>query len=90
MRDALEKLTVDDVNKVIRKHLASTDLSVVMITRDAAGLKEKLVADGFSPIKYDADKPEDVLAEDKVIGSLKLGIGSESVRITPAATAYAE
>ena len=90
MRDTLERLTVDDVNKAIRKHLAPTDLSVVMITKDAAGLKEKLVADGFSPIKYDADKPEDVLAEDKVIGGLKLGIVSESVRITPAADAYAE
>jgi len=53
-----------------------------MITKD--------VKDGFSQIKCDADKPGDVLAEDKVIGSLKLGIGSDSVRITPAAHAYAE
>lgn len=90
MRSALERPTVDGVNKAIRRHLAPTGLSVVMITKDAAGLQEKLVADGFAPIRYDAAKPEDVLAEDKVIGSLKLGIAPESVRITPAAAAYAE
>jgi zinc protease len=61
-----------------------------LITRDAAGLKEKLVSDAFSPISYDAPKPQAVLDEDKTIGAMKLGIRADAVRITPAAQAFSE
>jgi len=90
MREGLSKLTLADVNTAIRKHLSARNLSVVFITRDAAGLKEKLVSDAFSPMKYDAAKPQALLDEDQAIGSMKLGIGPDAVRITPAAQAFAE
>lgn len=90
MRDALSKMTVEDVNAAIRKHLSAKNLSVVMITKDAAGLKQALVSDAFSPIKYDGAKSDDVLAEDKVIGSMKLGIKPESVVITPVSSVFAQ
>jgi zinc protease len=83
MRDALGKLTLADVNAAIRRHLSATDLDVVIITKDAEGLRDALVSDAFSPIKYDGEKPADLLAEDKVIGARRLGIKAENVRITP-------
>ncbi|WP_229483476.1 M16 family metallopeptidase [Massilia horti] len=88
MRDGLAKLTVADVNAAIKKHLSAKNLSVVIITKDAAGLKEKLVTDAFSPITYDAAKPQEVLDEDRAIGAMKLDIRPEAVRITPAAQAF--
>jgi zinc protease len=90
MRDRLAKLTVDDVNQAIRKHLSPTNLSVVIITKDAKGLRDKLVADTFSPITYEGEKPADLLAEDKVIGALKLGIPAEKVKITPVEEVFAK
>ncbi|KQQ97674.1 peptidase M16 [Massilia sp. Leaf139] len=90
MRDGLAKLTVADVNAAIRKHLSARNLSVVFITKDAAGLKNALVSDTFSPITYDAAKPQAVLDEDKRIGAMKLGIKAENVRITPAVQAFAQ
>ena len=72
MRNALAKLTRDDVNAAIKRNLSATDLSVVIIAKDAEALHDALVADAFSPIKYDAQKPADILAEDKVIGARKL------------------
>ncbi|HLE55448.1 MAG TPA: pitrilysin family protein [Rhodothermia bacterium] len=83
MRSALQKLTRDDVNRAIKKHLSAKDVHVVVITKDAAGLRDALVADAFSPIKYDAEKPQDLLAEDKVIGAKKLGIAADKVKVTP-------
>ena len=83
MRDRLGRLTLDDVNRAIRTHLSAKDLSVVIVTKDARGLRDKLVSDEFSTIQYDAEKPADLLAEDKVIGARKLGIRSEAVKITP-------
>ncbi len=83
MRDRLKALTLEAVNAAIRKHLSARDLSVVIITKDAKGLKDRLVSDEFSPIQYDAEKPKELLDEDRLIGALKLGIKPESVKITP-------
>jgi zinc protease len=55
-----------------------------MITKDAEGLKQKLVSDEVSTIKYEAEKPQALLDEDKVIGAMKLGIRADAVRIVPA------
>jgi len=88
MRDGLSKLTVADVNRAIKQHLSAKNLSVVIVAKDAAGLKDKLVSDTYSPIKYDGNKPQSLLDEDKVIGALKLGIAPESVRVTPASAVF--
>ena len=90
MRASLEKLTVDDVNKAIQKHLSAKNLSVVFIAKDAARLKEKLLVDAFSPIKYDAKAGKELLDEDQLIGNLKLGIKPEAIVITPAERVFAE
>jgi zinc protease len=90
MRDRLAKLTHDDVTQAIRKHLSPRNLSVVIITKDAKGLKDKLVSDAFSPISYDAEKPADLLAEDKVIGARKLAISAEKVKVTPVEEVFAK
>ncbi|MEH6437655.1 M16 family metallopeptidase [Massilia sp. DD77] len=90
MRDGLAKLSAADVNAAIRRHLSARNLSVVIITKDAAGLKDKLVSDAFSPIAYDANKPQALLDEDKAIGAMKLGIRPEALRITPADQAFAQ
>ena len=90
MRDGLARLSAADVNAAMRKHLSAKNLSVVFITKDAAGLKDKLVSDAFSPISYDATKPQDLLDEDKAIGAMKLGIRPEAVRITPAVQVFAQ
>lgn len=89
MRERLGKLTREDVNAAIRKHLSATNLSVVMITKDAKGLRDALVADAPSPVTYDSEKPKALLDEDAVIGTKKLGIAADKVRITPVADVFA-
>lgn len=89
MREALPKLTLEQVNAVIRKHLNAQDLSIVYITKDAAGLKQALVSDAASTIRYDGERPPAVLDEDKVIGAKKLNIAAEQVTITPIEAVFA-
>ncbi|HVR44878.1 MAG TPA: pitrilysin family protein [Thermoanaerobaculia bacterium] len=90
MRDALSKLTRQDVNRAIRKHLQANSAFVVIIADDAEGLKDALVSDRFSPIEYDADKPAELLAEDKAIGARKLDIDPSDVTITPVDEVFRE
>jgi zinc protease len=82
MREQLAKLTLEDVNRAVRKHIPAEDFHVVFITKDAAGLKERLVSDAVSTVTYDAPKPKAIVEEDKVIGALKLNISPASVTIT--------
>ena len=51
---------------------------------------EKLSSDESSPIQYDAEKPKELLDEDKVIGARKLGIKAENIRITPVEEVFAK
>jgi len=89
MRDGLMKLTREQVNAAIKRHLNGDNLSVVIVTKDAAGLKQALVSDAVSTIAYDGEKPKELLDEDKVIGSVKLGIQASNVKITPIADVFA-
>ena len=89
MRGALGKLTADDVNRAMRKHLSGTDLAVVVITKDAEGLRDQLLSKTPSTIKYDAPKPAELLAEDQVIGALDLGLTPDRIKITPVEEVFA-
>jgi len=89
MRERLAKLTRADVNKAVQRHLSAEKLSVVVVTKDAEGLKKQLLSPDPATIAYDAPKPPEVLAEDKVIGARKLGLTPERVRITPVADVFA-
>ena len=80
MREQYAKLTRDDVNKAIRKYLSAKNLHVVIVTKDAEGLRDQLLKDEFSSIKYDAPKPH-LAEEDKTIGSYKLTIDPAKVSI---------
>jgi zinc protease len=77
------------VNAAIKRHLSASDLSIVFITQDAAALKQALVADEPSSIKYDGEKPASLFDEDRVIGATKLHISPDHVRITPIGEVFA-
>ena len=89
MRDGLAKLTRDDVNAAVKRHLSATDLSFVVVAKDAKGLAEALVADGPTTVSYDAEKPAALLDEDRRIGAMKLGIAPGAVRVTKIEDAFA-
>jgi zinc protease len=90
MRSQYAKLTRDDVNRAIRKYLSAKNLTVVIVTKDAEGLKNQLVGDELSQIKYESDKPKDIVDEDKIIGAYKLNIRPENVKIVPVEDVFAQ
>jgi zinc protease len=88
MRDGLAKLTLEDVNGAVKRHLSAKDLSFVIVAKDARALGDALVADGASTVKYEGEKPAALLEEDRAIGATRLGIRREAVRVTPAADVF--
>lgn len=90
VRDGLAKLTRDDVNRAVRKHLDPANLSFVVVAKDAKGLVEQLLADGVSTVKYESDQPKELLEDDARVGAMKLGLRREAVTITPVDAVFAK
>lgn len=83
MISALNRLTPDDVNRVIRKYLQCENVKFVFITKDAEEMKKRLINNTTSKMVYQAEKPEDILNEDKIIENYKLDFKAEKVNIVP-------
>ena len=80
---AIDKTTVEQVNAAVKKHLQDENLYLVIITQDAAGLKQKLLAGQAASITYAGDRPAALLAEDKVISSLPIKVKESDITILP-------
>ena len=88
MRAELAKLSRERVNEVVRKHLSAENLSIVMVTKDAEGLRNALLSKEPATIAYDAPQPE-LADEDREVGARDLRISPENIRITPVEEVWA-
>lgn len=83
IKAALAKLTRDDVNRAIRKHLRSRDLDIVGVAQDCADLAKKLASADPAPMTYNSPKPDAILQEDKVVERFNLGLKPDNVTVIP-------
>ena len=90
VRDGLGKLTLADVNRVIRENLQTENMQFVFVTKDAEDLRQRLISDQASPITYETDKPQELLDEDATISNAALGIAEDKVTIVKAEQVFQE
>lgn len=83
-QERLPKITLEQVNTAIRKYLNFENVHIVIITQDAQSLRDALVADTPSPIKYAGSKPQEILDEDMIYEIFPLKVKSKNIRIIPA------
>lgn len=88
IREGIERLTLDDVNRALREHLGSEGMALVVVTPNAEDLADRLANDTPSPMTYNAPKPDEIYVEDEVIQQYPLGIGREDIRIIPVAEVF--
>jgi zinc protease len=88
LRKGLAGLTLEDVNRAIRRHLKPGGMQVVIVTKDAKGLRDDIVEHRPSPISYNSPKPKEILEEDKLIESYAIEVKPESVTIRPVAEVF--
>jgi zinc protease len=83
LQAALKKLTHEDVQKAIKKHLRKDRLQIVAISDNAEALRAQLLAGAPSPMKYNSPKPGDILEEDKLVATRNLGLQPAQITILP-------
>lgn len=80
MKAKLRALKADDVNRVLRKYLRTTNLDIAVITKDAEAFQKDLFADASPLPKYDAPKPK-LKVEDEAIARFKLDVQPKNIAV---------
>lgn len=83
LRERVQKLTRKEVNDAIARHIHSNNVFAVVVTEDAAALKDAIVKKSPSPITYDAKQPQKLLDEDKAIVDFDLGLDADDIVVVP-------
>ena len=83
VRDALAKLTVDDVNRAIRQHLTTDRMQIVIITKDPKPFQDAVAKNTPSPIVYNSPKPKEIMDEDAVIQAYRINVKPEQLTVVP-------
>jgi zinc protease len=83
LRGAIDKVTADQVNAAVRKHLRAENMYLVIITADAAAMKQKLLSGAPTGITYSGERSAELLAEDKTISALPIKVGEQDITILP-------
>lgn len=88
MKTQLQRLTLEDVNRAIKERLKSDAMRIVVVTKDAEALRDAIVNNRPSPIKYNSPKSEEITKEDSAIEVYPIKVRPEDVKIVPVATVF--
>lgn len=88
LRAAFARMTRDDVNAAIRRHLHADGLHIAVVGPNAAEFRDALIAGAPSPMAYNSPKSEDVLAQDRIVERLPLPIRPEHCRVVAVGQAF--
>lgn len=87
-RRMMDELTLADVNDAIKRHLQYANLKIAIVTGEAERLRSTLAGDAPTPISYETPKSDAILAEDREIAALPLGLTAERIAVVPVEDAF--
>jgi zinc protease len=88
VKNAMAKLTREDVNNIVKVRLRAKNMVIVAVSKNAEELKRQLTGEDPSPMTYNSPKPEAITEIDKVVERLPLNLKPQNVRIVPAAEVF--
>jgi len=81
VRGALAKLTLEDVNRAIKKYLQADNVKIIVVTKGAEAFKQAAMSGKPSPISYTQPPPKEILDEDKIIETYKMNFNTKRVEV---------
>jgi len=88
LKAQLAKLTLADVNRVIKRYVRTDRLVIAAVTRNGEDLKRQLASDDASPITYNSPKPQEITDEDKLVVKWPLGLKVEDIKVRPVSEVF--
>jgi zinc protease len=88
LKAQLAKLTLADVNRVIKLYIRADRVVVAAVTRNGEELKRQLASQDASPMTYNSPKPAELTAEDKLVVKFPLGLKAEDIQVKPVSEVF--
>ena len=82
-RRIVPKLTRDEVNAAVRKHLKPENMVFALVSEKGDALADALAAGTASPMTYATPKPQSVLDEDQLIQAYPLKLRRDQIKVVP-------
>jgi zinc protease len=83
LKAQLAKLTLADVNRVVKQYIHPDRMTMVAVSKNGEELKQLLASDGPSPMTYNSPKPAEITEEDKVVERWPLQLKAEDIVVRP-------
>jgi zinc protease len=83
LRGSIDQVTPEQVNAAIKTHLQHDNLYIVIITADAAAMKQKILSGQPTPITYSGERSAELFAEEKLIAALPIKAREQDITILP-------
>jgi zinc protease len=83
LKGQLAKLTLDDVNRVIKQYIRPERMTIVAVSKNGEELKRQLASDDPSPMNYNSPKPAEITEEDKIVERWPLKLKAEDIVVRP-------
>jgi zinc protease len=83
LKAQLAKLTLEDVNRVIKRYVRTDRLTIVAVSKNGDALKRELASDEASPMNYNSPKPAEIMEEDKKVERFPLNLKPEDITVRP-------
>ena len=88
LKAQLAKLTLADVNRVIKQYIRTDRLAIAAVTRNGEDLKRQLASEDASPMTYNSPKPREITDEDKLVVKWPLGLKVEDIKVKPVSEVF--
>jgi zinc protease len=88
LKTQLAKLTLKDVNRVIKENIRTDHVVIVAVTRNGEDLKRQLASEDASPMTYNSPKPKEIAEEDTLVVKWPLGVKAEDITVRPVAEVF--
>jgi len=88
LKAQLAKLTLADVNRVIKQYIRTDHLVVAAVTRNGEDLKRQLASEDASPMTYNSPKPREIADEDTLVVKWPLGVKAEDIKVKPVSEVF--
>ena len=88
LKTQLSKLTLAEVNRVIKQYIRTDRMVIAAVTKNGEELKKELASDAPSPMTYNSPKPQEITDEDKLVIKWPLGLKAEDIKVRPVAEVF--
>jgi zinc protease len=88
LKARLANLTLEDVNRVIKRYIRTDRLTIIAVSKNGEALKRELASNAPSPMTYNSPKPAEITEEDKVVERWPLKLKPEEITVRPVAQVF--